>query len=62
MTHYFPLSNPQASAKELILLVYFLVLGIVIFAALVYYAERIQYNPDNDFESIPAGLWWDIYF
>jgi hypothetical protein len=32
----------RASAKELMLLVFFLVLGIVIFASLVYYAERIQ--------------------
>lgn len=50
----------KASAKELILLIFFLVLGIVIFAALIYYAERIQYNPENDFESIPVGLWWAI--
>lgn len=40
----------RASAKELMLLVFFLILGIVIFAALVYYAERIQYNPENDFK------------
>lgn len=50
----------KASAKELLLLIFFLVLGIVIFAALIYYAERIQYNPTNDFESIPKGLWWAI--
>ncbi|XP_011441735.1 potassium voltage-gated channel protein Shaw-like isoform X4 [Crassostrea angulata] len=50
----------KASAKELVLLVFFLVLGIVIFAALIFYAERIQYNPDNDFTSIPVGLWWAI--
>ena len=39
---------------------FFLVLGIVIFASLVYYAERIQTNPDNDFKSIPLGLWWAL--
>ncbi|UXI23373.1 bric-a-brac 2 protein [Sarcoptes scabiei] len=50
----------KASARELILLVFFLVLGIVIFASLVYYAERIQSNPDNDFNSIPLGLWWAL--
>ncbi len=50
----------RASAKELMLLVFFLVLGIVIFASLVYYAERIQTNPENDFVSIPLGLWWAI--
>jgi len=46
----------KASAHELTLLVFFLVLGIVIFAALVYYAERTQHNPHNDFTSIPVGL------
>ncbi|CAL4067472.1 unnamed protein product, partial [Meganyctiphanes norvegica] len=46
--------------KELTLLVFFLVLGIVIFASLVYYAERIQANPHNDFNSIPLGLWWAL--
>ena len=32
----------RASSKELMLLVFFLVLGIIIFASLVYYAERIR--------------------
>jgi len=50
----------KASAHELMLLIFFLVIGIVIFASLVYYAERIQYNPTNDFTSIPVGLWWAI--
>jgi potassium voltage-gated channel Shaw-related subfamily C member 1 len=50
----------RASAKELTLLVFFLVLGIVIFASLVYYAERIQTNPNNNFSSIPLGLWWAL--
>lgn len=50
----------RASAKELMLLVFFLALGIVIFASLIYYAERIQTNPHNDFNSIPLGLWWAL--
>uniref|UniRef100_T1JD14 Ion transport domain-containing protein n=1 Tax=Strigamia maritima TaxID=126957 RepID=T1JD14_STRMM len=50
----------KASAKELTLLVFFLVLGIVVFASLVYYAERLQKMPRNDFNSIPEGLWWAI--
>ncbi|VDM95564.1 unnamed protein product [Thelazia callipaeda] len=50
----------KASAEELLLLVFFVLLGIVIFAALVYYAERIEPNPDNQFDSIPVGLWWAI--
>ncbi|EPB78670.1 K+ channel tetramerisation domain protein [Ancylostoma ceylanicum] len=41
-------------------LVFFLILGIVIFAALVYYAEKMEVNPDNQFQSIPLGLWWAI--
>lgn len=50
----------KASAKELTLLVFFLMLGIVVFASLVYYAERLQDNPNNEFRSIPLGLWWAI--
>ncbi|KAK6020512.1 hypothetical protein OSTOST_13833, partial [Ostertagia ostertagi] len=48
----------RASAKELMLLVFFLVLGVVVFASLVYYAERVEPNPNNEFQSIPIGLWW----
>ena len=50
----------KASAHELFMLIYFLVLGIVIYASLVYYAERTQVNPKNSFDSIPIGLWWAI--
>jgi potassium voltage-gated channel Shaw-related subfamily C protein len=49
-----------ASMRELVLLIFFLVLFIVIFASLIYYAERLQKNPENDFTSIPIGLWWSI--
>lgn len=58
----------KASAKELALLVFFLVLGIVVFASLVYYAERLQANPDNNFKVIKVAKinksrrrndWWD---
>ena len=45
----------RASAKELMLLIFFLVLGIVIFASLVYYAERIQVNT-----IIITSEWWKI--
>ncbi|KAJ3624494.1 hypothetical protein MTP99_018110 [Tenebrio molitor] len=50
----------KASAKELALLVFFLVLGIVVFASLIFYAEKLQDNPKNCFKSIPEGLWWAI--
>ena len=36
--------------------------GIVIFAALVYYAERSEYNPDNSFSSIPSSMWWAVVY
>lgn len=52
--------NFRASAKELMLLVFFLLLGIVVFASLIYYAERVEENPDNQFHSIPLGLWYAI--
>ena len=41
-------------------MIFFYLVGIVIFASLVYYAERIQANPHNDFNSIPLGLWWAL--
>ncbi|VDO10595.1 unnamed protein product, partial [Brugia timori] len=44
----------RASAQELLLLAFFVLLGIVIFAALIYYAERVETNPDNQFHSIPV--------
>ena len=50
----------KASARELVLLVFFLVLFIIFFGSLIFYAERLQYNPTNDFISIPNGLWWAI--
>ena len=50
----------KASMKELILLIFFLILFIIIFASLIYYAERLHPNPDNQFTSIPIGLWWSI--
>uniref|UniRef100_A0A1I8H7K2 Ion_trans domain-containing protein n=1 Tax=Macrostomum lignano TaxID=282301 RepID=A0A1I8H7K2_9PLAT len=54
------LNADEASYEELLLLVFFLIVFIVVFAALIYYAERIQYNPENSFDSIPIGLWWAI--
>ncbi|KAF7262699.1 hypothetical protein EG68_00063 [Paragonimus skrjabini miyazakii] len=50
----------KASAKEFSLLIFFLGVFIVLFAALIYYAERLSINPHNDFTSIPIGLWWAI--
>jgi potassium voltage-gated channel Shaw-related subfamily C protein len=53
----------RASADELALLIFFLALGVVVFASFVYHVERLA--PDssteaNHFTSIPVGLWWAI--
>ncbi|KAL6264752.1 hypothetical protein P5V15_004850 [Pogonomyrmex californicus] len=50
----------KASAKELVLLVFILALGIVLFGSLILYIERIQENPENKFDSISRGLWWAL--
>lgn len=52
----------KASLKELTLLVFFLMLGIVIFASLVYYGERLQTNPKNDFKVRFYFLIWEENF
>ncbi len=51
----------KASSKELTLLVFFLILGMVIFASLVYYAERLHANPKNDFK-YAAGSTHVVFF
>uniref|UniRef100_A0A915KJ71 Ion transport domain-containing protein n=1 Tax=Romanomermis culicivorax TaxID=13658 RepID=A0A915KJ71_ROMCU len=50
----------KASAHELVLLVFVVLLAIVLFGALIFYAERSQQNPENNFDSITHGLWWAI--
>lgn len=47
----------RASFNELLLMAVFLVIGMVVFAALIYYAER---TPDTDFKNIPIGFWWSL--
>jgi potassium voltage-gated channel Shaw-related subfamily C protein len=42
------------------LLVFFLVLGVIIFASMVYYAERVEKNKENQFESIPLACWFCV--
>lgn len=48
----------QASAKELSLLVFFLIIGVVLFSSTVYFLELD--NPTSNFESIPDGFWYAI--
>ena len=44
----------QASTRELLLLAFFLLMGVVIFSSAVYYAEAAQFG------SIPEAFWWSV--
>ena len=55
----------RASAKELLLLIVFLVMGVIVFSSLMYYAEGFGHvtsavNFNNEFDTIPAGFWWAL--
>lgn len=48
----------RASMKELLLLIFFLVIGVVLFSSAVYYAEAD--NERSNFKSIPDAFWWAV--
>lgn len=57
----------RASVNEFLLLVIFLALGVLIFATMIYYAERIGAKPDDPsgfnhthFKNIPISFWWAV--
>ncbi|XP_048871041.1 potassium voltage-gated channel subfamily C member 1-like isoform X5 [Brienomyrus brachyistius] len=57
----------RSSISEFFLLVIFLALGVLIFATLIYYAERVGAAPDDytgsahtTFTNIPIGFWWAV--
>uniref|UniRef100_A0A8C4PWX2 Potassium voltage-gated channel subfamily C member 1 n=1 Tax=Eptatretus burgeri TaxID=7764 RepID=A0A8C4PWX2_EPTBU len=57
----------RASANEFLLLIIFLALGVLIFATMIYYAERMGASSDDltsnvhtDFKNIPIGFWWAV--
>uniref|UniRef100_A0A4W6CJB1 Potassium voltage-gated channel subfamily C member 4 n=1 Tax=Lates calcarifer TaxID=8187 RepID=A0A4W6CJB1_LATCA len=57
----------KASVNEFLLLIIFLALGVLIFATMIYYAERIGARPDDPtgsnhthFKNIPISFWWAV--
>lgn len=50
----------RASAKELLLLFLVLIIGILIFAVVIFFAEQVDENSKNDFQNIPMGFWWAV--
>lgn len=50
----------KASAKELFLLILVLIIGVLIFACLIYYAEQVDEGSKNSFTNIPIGFWWAL--
>ncbi|KAK3585422.1 hypothetical protein CHS0354_020139 [Potamilus streckersoni] len=50
----------KASAKELFLLILVLLIGGLVFACLIYYAEQVEENSKNSFPDIPSAFWWAV--
>jgi len=51
----------KASVQELLMLGIFLLIGMLVFATMIYYAERKDATtPGDQFTTIPIGFWWAI--
>uniref|UniRef100_A0A3B3SV98 Potassium voltage-gated channel subfamily C member 4 n=1 Tax=Paramormyrops kingsleyae TaxID=1676925 RepID=A0A3B3SV98_9TELE len=57
----------RASVNEFLLLIVFLALGVLIFATMIYYAQRICAQPEDptasahtNFKNIPISFWWAV--
>ncbi|GFR75492.1 potassium voltage-gated channel subfamily C member 1 [Elysia marginata] len=51
----------KASIQELLMLFIFLLIGMLIFSTMIYYAERKNATEGGDnFPTIPMGFWWSI--
>ena len=51
----------RASLQELLMLFIFLLIAMLIFATMIYYAERSDdFGAGSEFSTIPIGFWWAI--
>ncbi|RUS76625.1 hypothetical protein EGW08_015601, partial [Elysia chlorotica] len=51
----------KASIQELLMLFIFLLIGMLIFSTMIFYAERKDVDKEGDnFPTIPMGFWWSI--
>ena len=51
----------KASLQELLMLFIFLLIGMLVFSTMIYYAERKDAtSPGDMFSTIPMGFWWSI--
>lgn len=48
----------KASIRELLLLIFILIMGVVLFASIVYYCEKDE--RDTKFTDIPSSFWWAV--
>ena len=54
----FKFKTKRSSLNELTLLMFFLIIGVILFSSMVYFVELDHVN--SDFGSIPDGFWYAI--
>lgn len=54
------LTTLRTSAKEMVILLFFMLIGITFFSALIYFCENDDLDSTNKFKSIPHVFWFSI--